>query len=150
VPQPKTVELKIPDGLRDGLTLRLEGLGEPGQEGGETGDLFLTLRLVDDERTRVLGDDLEARVPVPPWEAEFGGSLEVRTARGVAVVKVPPGSRGGRRLRLGGQGLTKSDGSFGDFYVRLELDLPRELTARQRELLRQLGETAGNVDGGAL
>lgn len=149
VPQPKTVELKIPDGVRDGLTLRLKGLGEAGQEGGETGDLFLTLRLVGDERTQVLGDDLETLVTVTPWEAELGGRVDVRTARGTAAVKVPPGSRSGRRLRLGGQGLAKADGGHGDLYVRLELDLPRELTPRQKELLRELGEAAPRTDGGA-
>ncbi|MEZ6018359.1 MAG: DnaJ domain-containing protein [Planctomycetota bacterium] len=145
---PKTVELKVPSELRDGLTLRLKGLGEPGEEGGEPGDLFLTLRLADDERARVLGDDLEARATVTPWGAELGTSIDVRTARGTVTVKVPPGSRSGRRLRLGGQGLAKAGGGHGDFYVKLELDLPRDLSARQKELLRELGEPSGQGEQG--
>ncbi|QDU68150.1 DnaJ C-terminal domain-containing protein [Engelhardtia mirabilis] len=147
VPQSKTVELKIPTELRDGLPLRLKGLGEPGPEGSENGDLFLTLRLDDDDRTQVQGDDLETRVTVTPWEAEDGTKVDVRTAKGLASVKVPPGSRSARRLRLKGQGLAKRGGGHGDLFVRLELDLPRELTERQKQLLRELGEAAAAGGG---
>jgi len=148
VPHAKTVELTIPREARDGLTLRLEGLGEAGHDGGEAGDLFLTLRLEDDARLRVQGDDLESDVTVTPWQAELGGQVDVRTAVGVATVKVPAGSRSGRRLRLGGQGLPKKGGGRGDLYVRLLLDLPRELTEEQRELLRSLARTTAGEAGG--
>jgi len=138
----ETIELKVPEDLRDGMKLRLKGLGEPGENDGHPGDLYLTLRLADDERTRVLGDDLETRVTVTPWEAENGTRVDVRTARGVVTLSVPPHSRAGKRLRLRGQGLAKRSGGRGDLFARLELDLPRELTPRQKELLLELGKTA--------
>lgn len=137
----RKVDLKIPAELRARTRLRLSGLGEPGEAGGEAGDLILELRLVDDEHYRVLGDDLEARVVLTPWEAEAGASVDLRTARGVVAVKLPPGSRSGKRLRLRGQGLARRTGDgHGDCIARLELDLPKELSERQRELLRELGE----------
>jgi DnaJ-class molecular chaperone len=143
----RTVELRIPASVRDGLELRLKGLGEPGQGQGGPGDLYLTLRLVDDERYALLeGGELEVRVRVAPWTAELGGSVDVRTARGTVALKVPPGSRSGARLRLRGQGLADGSGGHGDCIARLELDLPESLSARQRELLSQLAaEDAGGA-----
>lgn len=135
----RTVELRIPAAVRDGLELRLKGLGEPGQGQGGPGDLFLTLRLVEDEHHALVDGELELRVSVAPWTAETGGTVDVRTARGITVaLKVPPGSRSGRRLRLRGQGFSDGRGGHGDCIARLELDLPATLSARQRELLAEL------------
>lgn len=145
----KRVELRIPENVRDGLVLRLRGLGEPGEEGGETGDLLLTLRLVSDETFRIADNDVEADLVVAPWEAVFGAEVEVRTPRALAKAKVPADSRAGSRLRLRGQGLDDGKGGRGDFLLVIRIALPEELSARQRELLREL-ERAGpaRVTGG--
>lgn len=135
---PRTVELRIPASVRDGLELRLAGLGEPGQGQGGSGDLFLTLRLVDDERHALVDGELEVTVTVAPWTAEAGGTVDVRTARGTVALKIPPGTRSGRRLRLRGQGLALPGGGQGDCIARVELDLPATLTPLQRELLARL------------
>lgn len=158
VQRTKTVELKIPDGVRDGLELRLRGLGEPGQSApgstgdgaAEPGDLYLVLRLKDDSTYRLIGDILEARVPIAPWEALSGTRVDVRTGQGTVSLKVPPGSRTGRRLRLRGQGLARSGGSVGDLEVVLEIDLPSVLNERQIELIEQAADAgAREVRGGA-
>ncbi|MEM9378595.1 MAG: J domain-containing protein [Planctomycetota bacterium] len=150
VERSREVELKIPEGVRDGLTLRLAGLGEPGVGGGESGDLHLVLRLEDDDVYALRGAVLEARVPVTPWEAVAGGRIDVRTGVGVVTLTVPPDSRAGARLRLRGQGLATRGGGRGDLEVVLEFALPERLTERQRELLRELGEGGdGQVSGGA-
>jgi DnaJ-class molecular chaperone len=141
----KTVDLKIPEKVRDGLVMRLRGLGGPGIEGGEAGDLLLTLRLVSDEAWRIHGADVEADLPVAPWEAWFGGKVEVRTPRAVAVATIPPKSKSGSRLRLRGQGLEGASGGGGDFYLVLRLALPEELSERQVELLGELRE-AGSAE----
>ncbi|MEM9800656.1 MAG: DnaJ C-terminal domain-containing protein [Planctomycetota bacterium] len=146
----RQVDLKIPDEVRDGMTLRLRGLGEPGVGGGEPGDLHLVLRLEDDETYRLRGNVLEARLPITPWEAHEGGKVDVRTARGVVTLTIPPGSNSGKRLRLRGQGLRLAGGANGDLEVVLELSLPEELTARQKELLHELAEAeSSGVTGGA-
>lgn len=143
VRQMRTVELRIPAAVRDGLELRLAGLGEPGQGQGAAGDLFLTLRLVDDERHALVDGELEVAVPVTPWTAEAGGSVDVRTARGTVALKIPPGTRSGRLLRLRGQGLAQAGGGYGDCIARVEIDLPATLTPLQRELLARLAAEEG-------
>jgi len=139
----KTIDLALPADLRDGLALRLRGLGEPGEPaspGGtvEHGDLLLTLRIDSDERYRLDGADLESEVEITPWEALTGTRVEVRTPRGTATVSVPAETRAGARLRLRGQGFADGAGGKGDFHVVVRLALPARLTPRQRELLLEL------------
>jgi len=150
VSRSRQVDLKIPAAVRDGMTLRLAGLGEPGAGGGAAGDLHLVLRLDDDGTYRLKDGLLEATVPISPAEAVAGGKVDVRTARGVVALTIPPDSRGGKRLRLRGQGLTRANGEPGDVDVVLEIALPADLTERQRELLREFAAAGtGAVRGGA-
>jgi len=145
----RTVDLAIPSEVRDGMTVRLAGLGEQGEEGGEQGDLYLTLRLVSDDVYRVSGPDVEADVPLAPWEALLGAKVGVRTPAGPVTITVAPGSKAGSKLRLRGRGLDDGRGGKGDFYAVLRLALP-DLQEAQVELLRKLAETApGRVRGGA-
>ncbi len=148
----QTVELKIPEKVRDGLKLRLKGLGDPGPGGaeGEPGDLHLIIRLVDDSTYTLRGSTLEANVPIAPWEAIAGARIDVRTGQGVVSLNVPATTRSGKRLRLRGQGLAQATGGPGDLEVVLGIDLPKDLTERQRELIQEAG-AAGEptVRGGA-
>jgi len=149
VEQPRRVDLSIPRAVRDGQTLRLRGLGEPGEGGGETGDLLLTVRLRSDETFRIDGSNLEADVPLAPWEALAGAKVPVRTPDGSVMLNVPPGTRAGTRLRLRGRGLADGAGTRGDFHAVIRLALPETLTPEQRELLARAGEAGGAVQGGA-
>lgn len=156
VHQQKTVELKIPSDVRDGLVLRLKGLGEPGTEGGEPGDLHITLRLASDE-VYTLRDahrgDVDVEVPLAPWEAAFGAKVDVRTPRGVVALTIPERTRTGARLRLRGMGLASSQGAAGtrgDVQAIVRIALPESLSEKQLELLRQLRDaSASSVQGGA-
>lgn len=144
------IDLNLPADIRDGMKLRLKGLGEAGAGQGESGDLHLTLRLENDATYRLEGRELEARVHIAPWEAIDGTKIDVRTARGLVALKIPPDSRTGNRLRLRGQGLSDGKGGHGDCVVLLEMNLPKELSERQRELLDLLGkESPSTVLGGA-
>ncbi len=149
----KHVDLTIPASVRDGLTLRLRGLGEPGERGGQSGDLYLTLRLEDDDIYHLHEGDLVADVPIAPWEALSGARVDVRTPHGVATLTVPPNTRSGARLRLRGQGLADATGGRGDLLAVLRHALPTELSPRQRELIAELGRAGGEgapgVTGGA-
>lgn len=149
VRRPRRVSLKLPAKLRDGIVLRLGGLGEPGEGAAEPGDLHLTLHLDDDDRWRVDGANLLGDVDVAPWDALAGTHVDVRTAAGEARVRIPPDTRAGRRLRLRAQGLDDGRGGRGDVVLTVRLVLPEALTERQRELLLEAGgRTAGAEETG--
>jgi DnaJ-class molecular chaperone len=146
----KTVEVSIPRSLRHGQTLRLKGLGEPGDAGGENGDLLLAIRLEGDDVYRLSGDDIFADVPVAPWEALPGTKLDVRTPDGVITLSIPPNTRAGQKLRLRGKGLDDGRGGRGDFYAVVRLALPEQLNERQKQLIKELSLAGPSlVAGGA-
>jgi len=138
VRRPKTITANIPAGMREGSTIRLAGQGGAGAAGGEPGDLYLHVRLRPHPDFRVSGDDLEVDVPIAPWEAVLGATVDVPTIGGRAQVKVPKGARTDQRLRLRGQGLSKRGGGRGDAYARLKIVVPREVSERERELYEEL------------
>ena len=143
----RTIDLNIPANVRDGMTMRLAGLGEAGEEGGEQGDLYLTIRLDSDDIYRIDGNDVEADLPVAPWEAVLGTKLGVRTPDGLVTLTVAPGSRAGTRLRLRGKGFDDGRGGRGDFYAVVRLALP-ELTERQDELMREMAKAGTSLPKG--
>lgn len=146
----KTVELSIPKEIRDGMKLRLKGLGEPGEGGGETGDLYLTLRLESDDAYRREGSNIVADAPVAPWEALEGATIDLRTLAGTVELKIPPGTQSGQRLRLRGLGLADGRGGRGDLYAVIRYAMPEGLSERQKELIKELKDAGpGDVRGGA-
>jgi DnaJ-class molecular chaperone len=146
----KTVELKIPKDVRDGLVLRLKGLGEAGHGGGEAGDLYLTIRLRGDASYRREGADVYADVPVAPWEAQQGAKVDVRTLDGTVTLNVPANSKSGQHLRLKGLGLSHEQGGRGDLYAVLRLAMPEQPSAKQKDLISELGKAGPTeIKGGA-
>jgi DnaJ-class molecular chaperone len=136
--KPKTIEVKIPAGVRDGSTVRLAGQGGAGMNGAEPGDLYLHIRLRPHPLFTVRGDDLEVELPIAPWEAVLGARIEVPTIDGKVEMSIPPGAQSGQRLRLRGQGLNKRRGGRGDEYVRLKIVVPREISDEERRLYEEL------------
>jgi DnaJ-class molecular chaperone len=136
--RPKTVEVNIPGGVRDGSTVRLAGQGGAGVNGTQPGDLYLRIRLRPHPTFSVRGDDLEIELPIAPWEAVLGTKLEVPTIDGKVELTIPPGAQSGQRLRLRGQGLNKRKGGRGDQYVRLKILVPKEISAEERSLFEEL------------
>lgn len=144
----KTVELAIPEDVRDGQVLRLRGLGSSGAAG--PGDLLLTLQVRDDDVYRLRGGgDVEADVEIAPWDVLAGVSVDVAVRGGTATAKIPAGTRAGQRLRLRGQGLQRRAGGRGDLVLVVRLALPAELTDDQRQLLQHLAAASEPVRGGA-
>jgi curved DNA-binding protein len=136
-------EVNIPAGVRDGQRIRLAGEGGRGAGQGPSGDLFLRVRIRPDPRFRVEGRDLYTDLPVTPWEAALGATVEVPTLHGTARVRVPPGSSSGRRLRLRGEGLPGRPGEDpGDLYAVVKIEVPRRLTDEERELFERLAQVS--------
>ena len=136
--RPKTIEVNIPAGVRDGSTIRLAGQGGTGAQGAPPGDLYLHIRLRPHPVFTVNGDDLEVEVPLAPWEAVLGSRIGVPTIDGQVEMTVPAGAQSGQRLRLRGQGLNKRRGGRGDIYVRLKVVVPRQVSHEERQLYEQL------------
>jgi curved DNA-binding protein len=131
-------EVDIPPGVRDGQRIRLAGQGGEGIGGGPTGDLFLRVRVRPHPRFRLEGRDLYLDLPLAPWEAALGTSVDVATLDGRGKVRVPPGSSSGRRLRLRGQGFPGPRGQRGDLYAVVKIMVPKRLSAEERELFERL------------
>jgi DnaJ-class molecular chaperone len=139
---PRTIDVNIPAAAREGSVIKLKNQGQPGIKGGESGDLYIKLKIKPHPYFSVSGDDITADVPVSPSEAILGASIEVPTIEGKAEMKIPPGAQGGQRLRLRGQGLNKRGGGRGDQYVKLKIVVPSHPTDRERQLYKELGETS--------
>jgi curved DNA-binding protein len=135
----RRVEVKIPPGVREGSRVRVAGEGGKGS-GSRRGDLYLRVRIAPDPLFDRKGDDLQTTVRVPLTSAVLGGEAQVRTLEGPVGIKIPPGTPAGQTFRLRGHGLPKlgSRGERGDLMATLQVDLPRTLTARQRELFEEL------------
>ncbi|MGH9881253.1 MAG: DnaJ C-terminal domain-containing protein [Pyrinomonadaceae bacterium] len=133
--RPKTLEVNIPAGVRDGSTIRLAGQGGAGMNGAQAGDLYLHVRLRPHPRFKVNGDDLELELPIAPWEAVLGAKVEAPTIDGKVELNIPKGSQNGQRLRLRGQGLNKRKGGRGDEFVRLKIVVPKEVSAEEERRL---------------
>ena len=127
----KRMQVRVPAGTRDGTRLRLAGQA-PGN-----GDVLLTVRVLDDARFDLVGDDVYTTLDVPAPLAAIGGKRKAATLRGNIELSVPAGSSGGRSLRLKGQGWPRAGGA-GDLYVKLQLTIPGDLSAREKELYQEL------------
>jgi DnaJ-class molecular chaperone len=138
VSRPKSLEVNIPAGVREGSVIRLAGQGDPGTDGGPPGDLFLHVRLQPHPLFRIQGDDIQIELPVAPWEAALGGKANVPTIDGPVEMTIPAGAQGGLRLRLRGQGLNRRGGGRGDEYVKLKIVIPPKLTDAEKDLFQKL------------
>jgi DnaJ-class molecular chaperone len=139
VRRPRTLDVNIPAGVRNGSVIRLAGQGEPGMGGAPPGDLLLRLRLKPHRLFSVTSEgDVQIELPVAPWETALGASVNVPTLDGSVEMSIPAGAQGGQRLRLRGQGLNRRGGGRGDEYVRLKIVIPQKLSEKEKELFEQL------------
>ncbi len=118
----RTIDVKIPAGIRQGQHIRLTGLGDPAVERTPAGDLYLEVEFAPHSLYQIDGHDLHIDLPVAPWEAALGGRVKLPTPSGVVDMKIPAGSSGGKKLRLKGRGMPGPDA--GDLYATLVIKLP--------------------------
>ena len=135
----RTIEVAIPAGVDSGTRLRMSGQGEPGANGGPTGDLYIFLEVTPHEFFQRDGADLHCRVPISMASAALGSEFEVPAIDGSKVrVKVPSGTQTGRRFRLTNKGMpVLRSKQTGDMYGQVAVETPQNLTKRQRELLAE-------------
>ena len=153
----RRLEVNIPAGVDTGSRVRVAGAGSPGGAAGRpAGDLFLNVTVQPHASFKRSGNDLVTEVAVPMLDALLGGEVQVPTVRGRSLaLRVPPETQNGQSMRLSGQGMPKpgTEGNgpseFGDLYVTVRVELPSELSDRERELLQELKAVREIEDDGA-
>jgi len=134
----RKIEVKIPRGVREGSRIKLAGQGDSGA-GGQSGDLFLIVRMRPHPKFERRDSDLYTEVSVPYYVAALGGEVTAPTLTGRLTMKIPPGTQGGQMFRLPGQGMPKlKDGGYGALYVKVIITVPKTLSAREKELLTEV------------
>jgi molecular chaperone DnaJ len=142
VKRQKTLEVRIPAGIDDGMRIRSAGNGEPGTNGGPPGDLYIEIRLKKHPIFERDGDDLHCVVPVGIARAALGGEIEVPTLDGKAAIDIPEGTQAGKQFRLRGKGIKGVRSSYpGDLYCHIAVETPVKLTEHQRKLLKELDDS---------
>lgn len=134
----RTFRVAIPKGAADGQRLRLAGKGGPGRNGGTPGDLYVVLHLAPHALYRVTGRDLYMDLPVSPWEAVLGATVEVPTLAGKVALNIKAGTASGQKLRLGKRGLPTAEGGAGDLYAVVQIVVPPRVGPAEEALYRQL------------
>lgn len=138
----KTLEVKIPAGINEGMRIRSAGNGEPGTNGGPAGDLYIEIRIKQHEIFERDGDDLHCTVPVSMTTAALGGAIEVPTIGSKAEIELPEGTQHGKTFRLRGKGIKGIRSSYpGDLYCHITVETPVKMTEHQRKLMKELEES---------
>lgn len=138
----------VPPGTREGAVRMMKGEGEPGKSGGPAGDLHVIVRVKDHPSFRRDGQDVLSDLPLTFAQAALGAVIEIPTLDGPVKMRIPEGTQSGRTLRIRGRGVPRGAGKNagrGDHLVKITVLTPTNLTARQRELLEELGRTLGEL-----
>lgn len=141
----KNIHLDIPAGIDDGQQIRVQGKGEEGVNGGPAGDLFVVIRVQPHEFFQREGDHIFCEMPLTFTQAALGDEIEVPTVHGNVKLKVPAGTQTGKTFRLKEKGAPNVHGrGQGDQHVKTKVITPKNLTERQKELLREFNDISGN------
>ncbi len=136
----KKLKVKVPAGIKSGQKIRLSRQGQLGVGGGPNGDLLVSIQIIPHKLYKLDGKDIELLLPIAPWEAGPGTSIEVPLPGGNKVkLKIPAGSDSGKRMRIKGKGLPGK--LAGDFYVKLKIIAPKPETEEQQQLYEKMQDT---------
>jgi curved DNA-binding protein len=141
----RRMDVKIPAGVRSGTKVRVAGAG-PARPDGSASDIYLVMNVVEDPLFERDGDDLHTQASVDVFKAILGGEVEVRTLSGKVVLTIPAGTQAEQVFRVAGRGMPvmKRPQTFGDLYVHLKVQIPRQLSAKQRSLLAEAAKLKGS------
>jgi curved DNA-binding protein len=139
----KNIRITIPAGVENGQTIKITGHGGPGVNGGPAGDLFIAFSVANDARFKRSGSDLHTTVKLDLYTAVLGGEITADTLTGKVKVKVKPETQNGTKVKLKGKGMPvyKKDGQFGDLYLTYDVEIPTNLTDKQKELFTELSKS---------
>ncbi len=138
----KKIRLTIPAGVKDGQVIKITGYGGEGVNGGPKGDLYITFSIVNQTNFTIEGNNLYATEQLDLYKAVLGGEIIVDTFDGKVKLDVAPGTQSGTKVKLKGKGFPvyKKEGSFGDLYVTYRVNLPTDLSEKEKELFNELAK----------
>ncbi len=134
----KTYDLNVPQGIRDGATLRLKNQGQAG------GDLLIRISIASHPRFKVDGAELEMEFPIAPHEAVLGGKVDLHLPDGRAALRIPPGTQAGKKFRLKGKGLKRRGGERGDLYAVAKIVVPTQPSPEEKQLYEKIAQLPHN------
>lgn len=138
------VKARIPAGVDNGSTIRLNGKGEGGMKGGASGDLYINLIVEPSEKFKRAGADVYSEVEVPLVQAVLGSEIQIETVHGIQRIKIPEGTEDGKVFKLSGKGVPKlGENGIGDHFVKIHLAVPKKLSRKEKELYMALAAEQG-------
>ena len=127
--KPKTIEVKIPEGIQNGQKIRLIGQGRQGKNGGKNGDLYIKINIEDGKKYKLNGKDLYTEVPISPWEAALGAKAKVNSIDDTkTAIFIPSGVQSGETIEIPEKGYKSSDGKRGNLIAKINIVVPEKLT----------------------
>jgi curved DNA-binding protein len=139
----KNIRITIPAGVENGQTIKITGHGGPGVNGGPAGDLFIAFSVANDPKFKRNGNDLQTTMKIDLYTAVLGGEITAETLTGKVKLKVKPETQNGTKVKLKGKGMPvyKKEGQFGDLYLTYEIEMPTNLTDKQKALFEELSKS---------
>lgn len=143
----RNIKLRIPAGIQDGVSMVKRGEGEPGMRGGPAGDLYITVTVKPHKLFKRNGNDILLEMPISITQASLGAEIDVPTLEKPVKQRIPEGTQTGTQFRIRGQGFPSlRGGAKGDLVLTVNVEIPRRLNEKQKELLRQLDESMGGKE----
>jgi len=137
----RKLEITIPKGVETGSKLKIRGQGEAGLYGGEPGDLYVIIHVKEHDTFKRENEYLYTEVPITFSQAVLGDTIDIKTLDGTTKLKIPPGTKSGSILRIEGKGMPRlRGGGYGDLFVKVDIEIPRHLNSKQKNLIKQLRE----------
>ena len=139
---PHTFKARIPQGMTNGQKMLLRGKGGKGFHGGKDGNLYLNISFIPHKLFRSINHDLYIDLPLTPWEAALGATVEVPTMSGAVNLKVTAGAKSGQKMRISKRGLPKHNQAHGDLFAVIQIVVPSNLSDKERELFNELASAS--------
>ena len=138
----KTFTVKVPEGIRNGEKIRFPEQGKPGINGGSNGDMFIKIKIGDDEKFKLNGSDIHTNLCLSPWEASLGARINMESIDGSVVIYVPPSIQSGEKIKIPKKGYKDGKGGRGDLVAEVKIMVPKALTEEEENLMKQLNEVS--------
>ncbi|MBR3255833.1 MAG: DnaJ domain-containing protein [Clostridia bacterium] len=139
----KTYDISVSEGIKNGEKIRLIGQGKEGKNGGKNGDIFIKININDEEKFKIVGNDLHTHLLITPWEAALGTKANINTIdKEETTIYVPQGIQTGDKLKIPGKGYKNKQGGRGDLIAEVKVVVPKNLTHEEEKLLKKLKEVS--------